>query len=79
MPGIAWPALPGQGGVAVLALLFWLERTQWLPADQLRARQLRQLDVLLRHAQATVPYYRQRWGPHYDSAAPEASTKTSCA
>lgn len=54
----------------MLALLFWLERTQWLSLDQLRARQLQQLDVLVRHAHATVPYYRQRWGADYDTALP---------
>jgi phenylacetate-CoA ligase len=50
--------------------LFWLDRSQWLPLDQLRERQLQQLQVLLRHAHATVPYYRNRWSAVYDPATP---------
>ncbi|MGP1678094.1 MAG: phenylacetate--CoA ligase family protein [Burkholderiales bacterium] len=70
VPGEAWPALLAPGGAAVLALLFQLDRSQWLPLDQLRQRQLRQLEVLVRHALATVPYYRERWGADYDPAVP---------
>jgi phenylacetate-CoA ligase len=32
--------------------------------------QYRQLDILLKHAYATVPYYRERWSGIYDPAAP---------
>ncbi|MBK5105771.1 MAG: hypothetical protein JJE42_16105, partial [Burkholderiales bacterium] len=70
VPGVSWPGLPAPGGATVLALLFWLERTQWLTLDQLRERQLQQLQILLRHALATVPYYRERWGGVYDPATP---------
>jgi phenylacetate-CoA ligase len=70
VPGVFWPALPAPGGATVLALLFWLERTQWLPLDELRERQLQQLQILVRHAMATVPYYRERWGAIYDPATP---------
>ena len=70
VPGVRWPALPAPGGASVLALLFWLERTQWLTLEQLRAHQLQQLQVLVRHAMATVPYYRERWGAVYDPATP---------
>jgi len=65
-PGIAWPGLPTPLGATALALLFDLDRSQWLPADQLRGRQLQQLQVLVRHALATVPYYRKRWGDRHD-------------
>ncbi|MBE0625688.1 MAG: phenylacetate--CoA ligase family protein [Burkholderiales bacterium] len=68
--GVCWPALPAPGGASVLALLFWLERTQWLTLERLREHQLRQLQVLLRHALVTVPYYRDRWGGAYDPATP---------
>jgi phenylacetate-CoA ligase len=70
VPGVSWPALPSPGGAAVLALLFQFERSQWLPLDQLRQCQLQQLEVLVRHALATVPYYRERWGADYEPALP---------
>jgi phenylacetate-CoA ligase len=47
-----------------------LELSQWYRADQLRTLQFRQLDVLIRHAHDTVPYYRERWAGIYDSATP---------
>ena len=53
--GIAWPGIPGDPGAHLAALLFQLERSQWLTAEQLRERQFEQLRALLRHAKATVP------------------------
>jgi phenylacetate-CoA ligase len=66
IPGAAWPAVPAPAAATVLALQFQLERSQWLPAGRLRELQFRQLEVLLRHAYATVPYYRERWRGDYD-------------
>ena len=60
VPGLAWPALPGGQGAAILALLGQLERSQWWSPEQLRARQLEQAALLLSHAVATVPFYRDR-------------------
>jgi phenylacetate-CoA ligase len=68
--GIAWPALPGPAGSALLSLLFQLEQTQWLDAQTLAERQRGQLDNLLRHAHATTPYYASRWRGVYDPAQP---------
>jgi phenylacetate-CoA ligase len=65
-PGISWPAIPGEEASALLALQFQLERTQWLPPERLLELQFRQLDVLLRHAWDTVPYYRERWRGLYE-------------
>lgn len=70
VPGVAWPALPAPRGAVVLAFLFQLEQSQWLSLDQLRVRQLAQLQVLVRHALATVHFYRERWGGIYDPAQP---------
>jgi phenylacetate-CoA ligase len=70
VPGIAWPAIPGQEGAAMLALQFQLERTQWLSPEKLLELQFRQLDVLLRHAWETVPYYRECWRGLYDPSRP---------
>lgn len=42
---------------------YWreLDRSQWLPAQEVDALQLRALRGLLEHAQARCPYYRERW------------------
>ncbi len=60
IPGIAWPAVPGPAASMRLALLQQLEQSQWWSAEALRAQQDRQLSLLLRHAAATVPFYRER-------------------
>jgi len=60
IPGVQWPAIPAGGAAAMLALQFQLEQSQWWPSDKLQAHQFRQLSLLLRHAQATVPYYQSR-------------------
>ena len=52
--GIGWPGVPSDPGAHLAALLFQLERSQWLPEERLRERQLDQLRHLLRHARATV-------------------------
>jgi phenylacetate-CoA ligase len=70
LEGLRWPAIPGPGSAAALALLYQLERTQWLSPAELEAAQLRQLELLLRHAHATVPFYRTHWRGAYDPAAP---------
>jgi phenylacetate-CoA ligase len=69
LPGAAWPAIVAPHGAATLALLQQLELAQWLPAQRLRELQLGQLDLLLRHAAATVPYYRSRGGVTADRFA----------
>jgi len=70
MPGIAWPAVPGTTGARTLALLLQLESSQWLSGRQLLARQLGQMQILLQHAQASVPWYRERWQNAFNSRAP---------
>ena len=61
LQGIAWPGLPGPTGAALLALQFQLDQSQWWPEPALRLWQFRQLDALLRHAVATVPFYADRY------------------
>lgn len=58
--GIHWPALPGASASSVLALLYQLEQSQWLPEKEIRHQQYRQLATLLGHAYATIPFYRKR-------------------
>lgn len=60
VPGIHWPAVLGARDAAVRALLFQMESTQWLSADELQARQSRQLRALLAHARRHCPFYCER-------------------
>ncbi len=60
--GLVWPALPRPEATKALALLYQLEQSQWWPPEVLRERQFWQLQGLLRHAQRTVPFYRERLG-----------------
>lgn len=60
LPGIVWPAVPDEGGARALALQYQLAQSEWWPPERLRAEQLRQLALLVRHARDTVPYYRGR-------------------
>src|SRR5207253_10594013 len=57
---VSWPAIPDQNGALFLALLRQLEQTERLPPAQLEALQFEALTRVLRHACATVPYYRDR-------------------
>jgi phenylacetate-CoA ligase len=60
LPGAAWPALPSAHGANLLSLLFQLDHTQWWTAQRLLQHQLVQLARVLRHARATVPFYRRQ-------------------
>jgi len=66
LPGNVWPAVPSPDAAATLAVLFQMESSQWLPPDDIFARQLSQLDALLRHAYATTPWYQRHWRGIYD-------------
>ena len=57
---IAWPAVLDLPAMAVGALLFQLDRSQWWPADVLWRHQASQLRRLAAHAQGTVPFYGER-------------------
>ena len=57
--GIVWPVIGTDYAAQLRALLYQLEHSQWLSGEALRAHQLVQLRSLLRHAQATVPYYAE--------------------
>jgi len=61
VPNIIWPALPAPEGANMLAILFQLESTQWNAGEKLLALQRLQLAKVLRHAVATVPYYRDKF------------------
>jgi phenylacetate-CoA ligase len=69
LSGIVWPAVPAPQGAAALALLYQLERSQWLPPERIAELQMRQLCALLEHAHKHVPYYRSSWGSGFHAGA----------
>lgn len=58
------PAFPAPGALLQLALQFQLEQSQWWPAEHMEARQMEQIQGLLRHAVANVPYYAELFARH---------------
>lgn len=60
--GILWPALSSPSAASLLAMLFQLEQSQWLSAECLRQRQMKQAALVFRHALASVPFYRRHYG-----------------
>jgi phenylacetate-CoA ligase len=76
VPGISWPAVPDHDGALALAVQFQLAQSEsWTPAEIAR-HQFRQLGALLRHAHATVPWWRDRldaagYDPRAEAPAPE--------
>lgn len=58
--GVSWPRLQPEAEAQALALQFQLDESQWWPPERLVSRQLRQIQRVIRHAQATVPFYRER-------------------
>ncbi|MSO55243.1 MAG: hypothetical protein EXQ90_09070, partial [Rhodospirillales bacterium] len=58
--GIGWPAIPSYRDAAGLALARQLEDSEWWAADRLMTHQLRQLEIVIAHARASVPFYRNR-------------------
>lgn len=72
LPDIVFPAAVSGRGMASLSFLFQLERSQWWPAERLRAAQEAQLRRLLAHAQTHVPFWRGRLRALID--APDGET-----
>lgn len=60
LPGIVWPAVPGQQGLLLAALLAQLEQSQWLPAAAIEQAQMRQLAALLEHAKRHSVFHAER-------------------
>lgn len=55
-----WPALVADDAALLLALQYQLDASQWWTRETLEARQLEQLDALLRHAVEQVPFQARR-------------------
>ncbi len=58
--GIAWPPLRTGPAAALAALVRQLEDTQWLPSDEIAARQYRQLRIVAEHAARHSPRFGAR-------------------
>ncbi|MCK5795066.1 MAG: phenylacetate--CoA ligase family protein, partial [Anaerolineales bacterium] len=58
--GIDWPPITNSRAAAHLAMQYQLEQTQWLEIEEIRNRQLQQLNLLWHYACRNVPYYHQR-------------------
>lgn len=58
--GIAWPGIAGPFASQLMAMQFQFEQTQWLSPEEILERQVPQLGLLLAHAYATTPFYKQR-------------------
>lgn len=60
LPGLAWPAVPGQQGLLLAALLTQLEQSQWWPTAAIEQAQLRQLIVLVEQARRHSSFHAER-------------------
>jgi phenylacetate-CoA ligase len=60
LPGVVWPAVPGQQGLLLAALLTQLEQSQWLPVTAIELAQTRQLHALIEHARRHSPFHAER-------------------
>jgi phenylacetate-CoA ligase len=58
---VAWPLWEIDNGTRVLSGLRDLERTQWLPSDELAERQWANLKRIVAVAYENVPYYREQF------------------
>ena len=59
--GITWPVIPPPKSAGLLAIQYQFDQSQRMPPAELERRQFEQADVLLRHAIATVPRYREKY------------------
>ncbi len=72
--GIVWPTIVARREDRIASLLQQLQSSEWWPAAELERRQFTQLQLLVTHAAATVPFYRERLAPVRDHGVltPEA-------
>ncbi|MBI2727865.1 MAG: phenylacetate--CoA ligase family protein [Polaromonas sp.] len=59
-----WPPIVKADNAQLVALVHWLERSQWLDVAALQAGQLSQLAIFLRHFERQSPWLQQRAGLH---------------
>jgi phenylacetate-CoA ligase len=68
VPGVTWPPMVKSANVRLLALVQWLDRSQWLAWSALQAAQQTQLAVLLKHFELQSPWVRDQLRQHGLSA-----------
>jgi phenylacetate-CoA ligase len=59
-PGALWPAVPQTQGAALLAVIEQLSRSQYLSEEALAAARRPQIESLIDHAAAQVPFWQER-------------------
>ena len=59
-PGALWPAVPQPAGGALLAILGQLEQSQFVAPEQLLRVRRPQLEALLDHSEAALPFWQAR-------------------
>lgn len=60
LPEIVWPPIVADQAASLLAMLYYMEDSQWWSADRIISSQLEQAVVLLRHARKTTSYYSEQ-------------------
>ncbi len=70
MPGIVWPAMPGERSSSIFAVLAQLEMSQWWSPEALARWQLRQATELVTYAAGSVPFYRDRLAGFQEQRSP---------
>lgn len=68
IPGLQWPPVVKASNAQLLALVQWLERSQWLDASALQAGQFSQLRILLTHFERQSPWVQKRMTLHGGTA-----------
>lgn len=58
---IEWPKIPNSSATQSIAMLRYLEASQWWPSAKLRSFQFLQLSYLLQQAYQHVPYYQHHY------------------
>lgn len=58
--GLLWPEMANQSDMQALAMAMQLGQTEWWSPEKLTGHQLRQAELLLRHAAKTVRFHRER-------------------
>jgi phenylacetate-CoA ligase len=52
-----WPALPNADSAFMMSMLYQMEKAEQMPLQWVQDQQLRQLQLVVQHAQQTVPLY----------------------
>jgi len=59
LPGERWPAFSNPHGAQMLAMLYQLEKSQYLKPEELLGKQFLQINEIFKHSIRRVPYYKE--------------------